>query len=70
MITKEYIENYFKHHDRLVVYRRQIPLTITKAWHLHLSGGHADFDVADSADLAEMFAKTGVTLKPVADDRE
>jgi hypothetical protein len=45
MITKEFLEKHFKHHDKLVVYQNNIPLTITKAWHLHFSSGHHEFDI-------------------------
>ena len=37
MITKEFLENHFKFHNKLTIYQGQIPLTITKAWHLHLN---------------------------------
>ncbi len=67
MITKEFLDNHFKHHDKLTVYQGEIPLTITKAWHLHFSGGHYEFDIQDTEDLEELFRAKGVTLKPVGD---
>ena len=47
MITKEFLENHFKFHNKLTIYQGQIPLTITKAWHLHLNGGHHDYDIVE-----------------------
>jgi len=65
MITKEYLENHFKHHNKLVLYSGTIPLTITKAWHLHLNGGHNSFDIDDCEDLEYMCKLKYLTLKPV-----
>ena len=70
MITKEYLENYFKHHNKLVVFQGDVPLTITKEWHLHFNGGHHDFDIEDCEDLAELCDKRNVTLKPVGKSME
>lgn len=64
MITKEFLENHFKFHNKLVIYQGQIPITITKAWHLHFSGGHHEFDIADCEDLAEQSRLRYLTLKP------
>lgn len=66
-ITEEYLKNHFRFHNRLTVYQGSIPLTITKAWHLHFSGGHHEFDISDCADLAEMCSKRGITLEPVTE---
>lgn len=65
MITKDFLENHFKHHNKLVLYSGTIPLTITKAWHLHLEGGHSSFDIDDCEDLEYICQLKGVTLKPV-----
>ena len=65
MITKEFLEKHFRHHDKLVVYQGRTPLTITKAWHLRFEGGHHAFDVADCADLEELLSQRAVTLDPV-----
>ena len=65
MITKEYLENHFKFHNKLTIYQGQIPLTITKAWHLHLNGGHHDYDIVDCEDLADLCSERELTLKPV-----
>lgn len=55
MVTKEFIDKYFKHHDKLVLYTDDnIAMTVTKAYHFHMNGGHRDFDVHDSQDLSEM----------------
>jgi len=70
MITREYLENHFKHHNKLVVYQGDIPLTITKEWHLHFNGGHHDFDIADCKDLEELCNKRNMTLKPVIANRD
>lgn len=65
-ITKEFIENHFKHHNTLTIYQNQIPLVITKAWHLNFSGGHYAFDLDGCEDLVELCKQRGLTLKPVA----
>ncbi len=65
MITKEFLEKHFRHHDKLVVYQNNIPLTITKEWHLHFNGGHYDFDLNDCEELADLSKKQRITLKPV-----
>lgn len=70
MITREYLENHFKHHNKLVVYQGDVPLTITKEWHLHFNGGHHDFDIADCEDLKELCNKRNITLKPVIANRD
>ena len=64
-ITKEFLENHFKFHDKLTLYQGEIPLTITKEWHLHFNGGHHDFDIDDCASLEELSAKRNLTIKPV-----
>jgi len=63
MITKEFLEKHFKLHNRLTVYQDGTPLTITKAYHLHFSGGHHEFDISDCEDLAELCKKRGITLE-------
>ncbi len=64
-LTKEFLENHFKLHNKLTIYQNQIPLTITKAWHLHFNGGYHDFDIEDCEDLAELCSQRGLTLKPI-----
>ena len=64
VITKDYLEKHFKHHDRLIIYQGKIPLTITKEWHLHFDGGHHEFDITDCEDLAELCSKRNITLQP------
>lgn len=55
MLTKEFLEKHFKFHNKLVLYTPDnICLTISKAYHFHLNGGHKDFDIYDSQDLAEL----------------
>ena len=63
-LTREFLENHFKFHNKLTIYQGQIPLTITKAWHLHFDGGYHSFDIEDCKDLAEMCFQRGLTLKP------
>ena len=63
-ITKEFLENHFKFHNKLTVYQGHIPLTITKEWHLHFNGGHYDFDVQDCEDFADLCRKKNITLEP------
>lgn len=65
MLTKEYLENYFKHHDKLVVYTNDnIKLTISKEYHLRLQGGHRDFPIYDMEDLEEYSSYYKFSLKP------
>ena len=64
-LTREFLENHFKFHNKLTIYQGQIPLTITKAWHLHLNGGHHDYDIVDCEDLADLCSERELTLKPV-----
>lgn len=55
MLNKEFFDKYFKVHNKLVLYTKDIvKLTISKAYHFHLNGGHHDFDIQDSQDLAEL----------------
>lgn len=65
MITKKYFEKYFKLHNKIVLYSKDnIPITISKAYHLHLSGGHVDMDIGDCEDLADFCKLRGLYLKP------
>ena len=46
MMNKEEFEKYFKFHNKIVLFTKDnIPIIITKAYHLHLSGGHVDMDI-------------------------
>jgi hypothetical protein len=55
MLTKEFFDKHFKMHNKIVLYTTDnICLTISKAYHFHLNGGHQDFDIHDSQDLAEL----------------
>ncbi len=65
MMNKEEFEKYFKLHNKIVLYTTDnIPITISKAYHLHFSGGHYEFDIADCEDLADFCKKRGLYLKP------
>lgn len=65
MITKEFLQKHFKMHNKIVLYSKDnIPLTISKEYHLHLEGGHCSMDIVDCEDLAEFCEKTGLSLKP------
>lgn len=64
MLTKEFLEKHFKFHRKLKVYQYEIPLTVTKRYHPHVSGGHVEMDVHSFEDLEDLFKDTGVTLKP------
>ena len=55
MLNKEFFDKYFKFHNKIILYTKDnIPLTISKAYHFHLNGGHQDFDIHDSQDLEEL----------------
>lgn len=55
MLTKEFLDKHFKVHNKLVLYTPDnVRLTISKAYHFHMNGGHHDFDIHDSEDLAEL----------------
>ena len=55
MLTKEFFDKYFKMHNKIVLFTPEnIKITISKAYHFHLNGGHHDFDIQDSQDLAEL----------------
>lgn len=44
MLNKEFFDKHFKMHNRLVLYTPEnIKITISKAYHFHLNGGHQDF---------------------------
>lgn len=44
MLTKEFFDKYFKVHNKIVLYTPDnIRLTISKAYHFNLNGGHQDF---------------------------
>lgn len=65
MITKEFLQKHFKMHNKIVLYSKDnIPLTISKEYHLHLEGGHCSMDIGDCEDLAEFCEKTYLSLKP------
>ena len=65
MMNKEEFEKYFKFHNKIVLFTRDnIPITISKAYHLHLSGGHVDMDIGDCEDLADFCKKRGLYLRP------
>ncbi len=64
VVTKEFLEKHFKFHNKIVLYQGDMPLTITKAWHLHFSGGHSDFDLQDCEDLANLCKERGIKLEP------
>lgn len=65
MITKEFLQKHFKMHNKIVLYSKDnIPLTISKEYHLHLEGGHCSMDIEDCEDLAEFCEKTCLSLNP------
>ncbi len=70
MITKDFLEKHFKHHDKLVLYKESTPLTITKEWHLRLTSGHNAMTIVDCEDLAEYSQKMNLTLHPVDADEQ
>ena len=70
MITKEFLEKHFKMHNKLTVYQGELPLTVSKAWHLRFNGGHHEFDISDCTDLAELCEKRGLTLQPCSVQEE
>lgn len=54
MLTKDFFDKYFKVHNKIVLYTPEnIKLTISKAYHFHLEGGHQDLDIHDAQDLSE-----------------
>lgn len=65
MMNKEYFEKHFKLHNKITLYTADnIPLTISKAYHLHLEGGHCSMDIADCEDLAEFCELRRLSLTP------
>ena len=65
MMNKEEFEKYFKYHNKIVLFTKDnIPITISKAYHLHLSGGHVDMDIGDCEDLADFCKLRELYLKP------
>ena len=55
MLNKEFFDKHFKMHNKIVLFTPDnIKITISKAYHFHLNGGHQDFDIHDSQDLAEL----------------
>ena len=65
MISKDFFQKYFKLHNKITLYTADnIPLTISKAYHLHLDGGHCTMDIADCEDLAEFCELRGLSLEP------
>lgn len=65
MMNKEEFEKYFKLHNKIVLYTKDnIPITFSKEYHFHFSGGHYEFDIADCEDLAEFCEKTCLSLNP------
>lgn len=65
MITKEFFQKHFKMHNKIVLYSKDnIPLTISKEYHLHLGGGHCSMDIGGCEDLAAFCEKTGLSIKP------
>lgn len=57
MLNKEFFDKHFKMHNKIVLYTPDnIKITISKAYHFHFNGGHHDFDIHDSEDLAELCA--------------
>lgn len=64
MITKEFLERHFNHHDSITLWSKDnIKLTISKAYHFHLTGGHRDFDIHDTEDLASLCERYGLSLE-------
>lgn len=65
MMNQEEFEKYFKFHNQIVLFTKDnIPITISKAYHLHLSGGHVDMDIGDCEDLVDFCKLRGLYLKP------
>ncbi|MEG1551088.1 MAG: hypothetical protein RR355_02340 [Oscillospiraceae bacterium] len=65
MMNKEEFEKYFTLHNKIVLYTKDnIPITISKEYHLHLEGGHCSMDIGDCEDLADFCKKRGLYLKP------
>jgi len=69
MITREFLEKHFKHHDKLRLFQGERPITITKEYHLSYNGGDRQFNT-DCADLAELCNYRRLTLKPEQEDEE
>jgi hypothetical protein len=64
MITKEFLDKYFKFHNKLVLYTpKNVKLVFTKESHFHMEGGCHTLDLMDITDLAEFCNARGLTLE-------
>lgn len=69
MLTKEFFDKHFNLHNKIVLYTPDnITITISKAYHFHFYGGHRDFDIHDSTDLANICKYYNLSTKRHSDE--
>ena len=65
MFNKEFFDKHFKLHNKLVLYTKDnIKMTVTTEYHFRVDGGHHNFTLHDSIDLADFANRYNLSTKP------
>ncbi len=65
MFNKEFFDRHFKLHSKLVLYTQDnIKMTVTPEYHFRVNGGHHNFTLHDSEDLADFANRYHFSTKP------
>jgi hypothetical protein len=67
MITRSFLEKYFKHHKKLKLYMGERPVVITREYHLCYNSGNREFNIHDCSDLEQICKLRKLTRRPVKD---
>lgn len=65
MFTKDFFDKHFRMHNKLTLYTKDnIKMTVTTEYHFRVDGGHHNFTLHDSIDLADFANRYNLSTKP------